>query len=188
MSKLHDKVNRNRMTQYVCICIYTYIYIYRVELGQRRYMYTTGVLLRYAFFHSASTIQRCMRERQRKRNRHKGGWVHRSETRACLSTPQYARKYTLPGIYYYTYIPLRPIRKNRRETRNLSRTISFWKMNLLLSLCRVRVPCIECAAPRKISRPSCINGKSIYEYILQCKSDIDCRGDLSGTVTMLMLQ
>lgn len=129
-----------------------------------------------------------MRERQRKRNRHKGGWVHRSETRACLSTPQCARKYTLPGIYYYTYIPLRPIRKNRRETRNLSRTISSWKMNLLLSLCRVRVPCIECAAPRKISRPSCINGKSIYEYILQCKSDIDCRGDLSGTVTMLMLQ
>lgn len=82
MSKLHDKVNRNRMTQYVCICIYTYI---PGGIGTAA-IYTTGVLLRYAFFRSASTIQRCRghggtteKEKQTQR------WLGASKRNTCMS-------------------------------------------------------------------------------------------------------
>lgn len=135
--------------------VYAYIHIYRVELGQRRYI-RLGFCCGTPFFARRAQYKDVggMGERQRKRNRHKGGWVHRSETRACLSTPQCARKYTLPGIYYYTCISLL-IRKTL--SRNETSLLDDFFLNLpLYSLYVISLANINTWLLVKSPCPSCV--------------------------------
>lgn len=76
LSKPHDKVNRNRVTQY------------QGELGQRRYIRPRRGFVAVRLFSLGERADLSVRasERQRRRNGHKGGWVHRSETHARLDT------------------------------------------------------------------------------------------------------
>jgi len=165
------------------ICTYMHIYIYIGWNWATAAMYTTGVLLRYGFFRSASTIQRCrgfMGKRQRKRNRHKGGWVHRSETRARLSTP--------PDIYIIIRIihifgPIRKIRE-RREISPEGLPPGRWT---IYSLYVASVPWQWMRGSSVKPRVRVALMSNRCEYIWRYNSGFDCRS-WSGTVAMLMLR
>lgn len=156
------------------ICTYMHIYIYIGWNWDTRRCITTGVLLRCAFFRSASTIQRYRgfmgkRERETETQR----WLGASErnTYTSLDTAQYILLYEY-DIYLWI---------DWKDSGNLSRRMShlyfiyvaFWSLAKSARLLKPRV------------RVALMWNR--WEYIWRYNSGFDCRY-LSSTVAMLMLR
>lgn len=162
LSESHNKVNRNRVTQY------------QVELGQRRYIrpHRGFVAVRLFSLGERTDLATGASDREGETDTKVAECIeakrtHVSTSRFIVCTPL--------GIHLFSAATRW---RFRPEGTKKSPRDFFRKMNFLLPFTLVSAPVTQARLLHKISCPTCVNGRSIL-YItntFRCGSDFDRRG------------